>query len=81
MRRSMHGLRQITGLIFFDFDTEQLFGTTTPPLANPEQRILNSKNVKQPTHYLKIVYDYLLQCNAFERAKTLEPPRKSSCVR
>ena len=54
---------------FFDFSTEHLFGTSTPMLANPALRILQSKNVKQTTSYIKIVYDYLTQCNAFERAK------------
>ena len=43
---------------FFDYDTTALFGTTTPTLANPQQRILNSTNVKQLTSYIKLVYDY-----------------------
>ena len=59
---------------YFDFDTESLFGTATPSLARPAQRILSSKNVKQVTAYLKHVYDYLIQCNAFERAKQLSHP-------
>ena len=59
---------------FFDFDTEQLFGAATPTLANPAQRILHSKNVKQLTAYIKLVYEYLEQCNAFERAKRLAHP-------
>jgi hypothetical protein len=59
---------------FFDFDTTALFGTTTPALANPQQRILHSTNVKQSTIYIKLVYDYLVQCNAFERANRLAHP-------
>ena len=59
---------------FFDFNTEQLFGAATPTLASPAQRILQSKNVKQLTQYIKLVYDYLEQCNAFERAKRLNHP-------
>ena len=75
MRHSINGLRPITGLAFSILILkQQLFGTITPQLANPAQRILNSKNAKQLTHYLKIVYDYLLQCNAFDRAKRLSHP-------
>ena len=59
---------------FFDFDTTALFGTTTPTLANPQQRILHSTNVKQLTSYIKLVYDYLVHCNAFERASRLSHP-------
>ena len=59
---------------FFDFDTDLLFGTATPTLASPQQRILNSKNVKQVTGYIKLVYDYLVHCNAFERAERLSHP-------
>jgi exonuclease III len=59
---------------FFDIDTDLLFGTSTPTLASPQQRILNSKNVKQATSYIKMVYDYLVNCNAFERAECLSHP-------
>ena len=59
---------------FFDFNTAQLFGTSTPTLATPALRTLQSKNVKQITSYIKLVYDYLMQCNAFERAKRLCHP-------
>ena len=59
---------------FFDFDTEKLFGQQTPELASTAQRILNSTNLKQVTNYLKIKYDYLKQCNAFERAERLTFP-------
>jgi hypothetical protein len=59
---------------FFDFDTEKLFGRQTPELASTAQRILNSANVKQVTNYFKIKYDYLKQCNAFERVERLTFP-------
>jgi hypothetical protein len=59
---------------FFDFDTAKLFGRQTPELASTAQRILHSTNVKQVTNYLKIKYEYLKHCNAFERAERLTFP-------
>jgi exonuclease III len=59
---------------FFDFNTDLLFGAATPQLASPQSRILKSTNVKQVTSYIKIVYDLLLKCNAFERARRLTLP-------
>ena len=59
---------------YFDFYTKLLFGTATPSLASPSQRILNWKNVKQVTAYIKFVYDYLQECNAFDRANQLSHP-------
>ena len=59
---------------FFDFDTDKLFGNATPSLSSPNQRILHSTNVKQVTQYIKILYDSLLECNAFNRARRLRLP-------
>ena len=59
---------------FFDFDTDQLFGNATPTLSSPTQRILHSTNVKQVTQYIKILYDLLVKCNAFSRARRLRLP-------
>jgi hypothetical protein len=59
---------------FFDFDTTELFGTLTPTLASPANRILKSNNLRQVTSYIKEKYEYLRRCNAFERAKLLGQP-------
>jgi exonuclease III len=59
---------------FFDFDTDKLFGNTTPLLASHAQRTLRSTNVKQVTQYVKILYDLLLERNAFSRARQLRHP-------
>lgn len=59
---------------FFDFDTAQLFGSVHPSLANSSQRVLQSTNVALVTRYMKEKYDYLLRCNAFERAAQLTLP-------
>ena len=66
--------RPTTEHIFSDFDTDLLIGAATPQLTSPQQRILKSTNVKQVTHYIKTVYELLLQCNAFERARQLSLP-------
>jgi hypothetical protein len=59
---------------FFDFDTDQLFGNATPTLSSSTQRILHSTNAKQVTQYIKILYDLLVKCNAFSRARRLRLP-------
>ena len=59
---------------FFDFDTEKLLGTRTPELATHAKRILKSNNIRQVTQYIKEKYEYLQQCNAFNRAKQLTQP-------
>jgi exonuclease III len=59
---------------FFDFDTDRFFGNATPMLASPTHRILRTTNVKQVTLYIKIVYELLLQSNAFNRARQLGHP-------
>ena len=55
----------------FDFDADKLFGNATPTLSSPNQRILHSTNLKQVTQYIKILYDSLLECNVFNRARRL----------
>jgi hypothetical protein len=54
---------------FFDFDTTKLFGTQTPELVTPVNRILKSNNIRQVTQYIKEKYEYLRRCNAFDRAQ------------
>jgi exonuclease III len=56
---------------FFDFDTQQLFGTDTQNLGKHADRILRSNNVTQATQYIKAKYDLLLEHNAFERGEQL----------
>jgi hypothetical protein len=60
--------------IFFDFNTDILFGNATPSLATPTQRVVRSNNVKQVTCYIKELHDLIENCNAFNRARQLRLP-------
>ena len=52
---------------FLDFNSTLLFGTDTQQLGTHKHHILKSKNVKQNTQYLKLVYNLLKQHNVFEQ--------------
>jgi hypothetical protein len=59
---------------YFDFDSDVLFGTSTPKLATPSLRVLKSNNIEQVTQYIKLKYDYLMSRNAHRRAEQLSLP-------
>jgi exonuclease III len=59
---------------YFDFNTDQLFGSATQTLANPKVRMLKSNNAEQVTNYLKETYDRMLARNVFNRAEQLSMP-------
>lgn len=59
---------------FFDFNTDQLFGSATQTLASPTVRMLKSNNVEQVTKYIKETYDRMLARNVFNRAEQLRQP-------
>jgi exonuclease III len=59
---------------YFDFHTDQLFGSTTQVLASPQARMLKSNNVEQVTKYIKETYDRMLARNVFTRAEQLSMP-------
>ena len=60
--------------LYFDFDTDVLFGNATQVLASPAQRLLKSNNVEQLTQYIQTKYEYLKSRNAFQRAEQLLLP-------
>ena len=59
---------------YFDFHTDQLFGSATQVLASPQARMLKSNNVEQVTKYIKETYDRMLARNVFTRAEQLSMP-------
>jgi hypothetical protein len=54
--------------------TIELTSLISPTLASPSHRIIRTTNVKQVMQYIKIVYELLLQSNAFNRARQLVHP-------
>jgi exonuclease III len=59
---------------FFDFSTDQLFGSETQPLASPTSRMLKSNNVEQVTNYIKETYERMASRHVFQRAERLSLP-------
>ena len=59
---------------FFDFSTDQLFGSETQTLASPASRMLKSNNVEQVTQYIKTTYEFMESRNVFNRAERLILP-------
>ena len=59
---------------YMDFHTDMLFGSDTQTLAARARRELSSKIHKQVTAYIRMKYDYLIKCNAFERMHRISEP-------
>ena len=57
--------------LFLDFDTTMLFGNSTPPLATPASRHINSRDRGNCIQFVNAKHKYLREHRWFERLKEL----------